>query len=43
MSFIDKPDLKYGFWIGLGLVLAFAVWNFFTIILPNLLGGRRRG
>lgn len=23
MSFIDKPDLKQGFWLGLGVLLAF--------------------
>lgn len=25
MSFIDTPDLKTGFWVGLGVALAFLV------------------
>lgn len=25
MSFVDKPDLKTGFWVGLGLLGAFTV------------------
>lgn len=24
---IDKADLKYGFWVGLGLLFAFLVWH----------------
>lgn len=24
---MDKGDLKYGFWVGLGLLLAFLVWR----------------
>ena len=27
---IDTHDLKYGFWVGLGLILAFALWHFIT-------------
>jgi len=26
MAIVDKPDLKTGFWIGLGVVFALAVW-----------------
>ena len=26
MAFVDTGDLKLGFWVGLGVVLAFAVW-----------------
>lgn len=38
MAFVDKPDLKTGFWVGLGVVLAFAVWA-----LASGLLGRARG
>ncbi len=24
---VDKGDLRYGFWVGLGLLLAFLVWR----------------
>lgn len=24
---IDKADLKYGFWVGMGLLFAFLVWH----------------
>jgi hypothetical protein len=27
---IDKGDLKYGFWVGLGLLSAFLVWHLAT-------------
>ena len=27
MTLIDKPDLKYGFWLGIGLLLAFLIWH----------------
>lgn len=26
MAFVEKTDLKSGFWVGLGVVLALAVW-----------------
>ena len=26
MAFVDKSDLKLGFWVGLGLMAAFALW-----------------
>lgn len=33
---IDKPDLKTGFWVGLGVVLALAVWGFVQVFLMKL-------
>lgn len=36
---IDKPDLKYGFWLGIGLLLAFLVWS----LISRLIGRARRG
>jgi hypothetical protein len=38
MAFVDKPDLKLGFWIGLGLLLAFAAWALAAALL-----GRAKG
>ena len=38
MAMVDKGDLKLGFWVGLGLMLAFAVWA-----LAASLIGRARG
>ncbi len=32
------PDIKYGFYVGLGLLLAFLIWGFAT----QLLGRARR-
>ena len=38
MAFVDKPDLKTGFWLGLGLIIAFAVWALGTGLLGRLRG-----
>jgi hypothetical protein len=38
MAFVDKGDLKLGFWVGLGLLIAFAAWA-----LAAALIGRVRG
>jgi len=38
MAFVDKPDLKTGFWVGLGLLIAIAAWA-----LAAGLFGRLRG
>ncbi len=38
MALVDKGDLRLGFWVGLGLMLAFAVWA-----LAAALVGRARG
>lgn len=27
MAMIDTPDLKYGFYVGLGLLFAFFIWH----------------
>ena len=35
MAFVEKGDLKMGFWIGLGVVLALFVWG-----LIQSFGGR---
>lgn len=34
---IDKGDLKYGFWVGTGLLLAVLVWH----LLSRLAAGAR--
>lgn len=31
MAFVDKADFKTGFWIGLGVILAFAAWGLFQL------------
>jgi hypothetical protein len=33
---IDRPDLKKGFWLGLGLVGAFIVWGLASLVLAKL-------
>lgn len=38
MSVIDKPDLRYGFWVGLGLLLAFLAWHLLTGLLARARG-----
>lgn len=38
MAFVDKGDLKLGFWLGLGLMIAFAVWAFGTGLLARFRG-----
>jgi hypothetical protein len=35
MAAIDKTDLKTGFWVGLGLALAFALFTFVTMLLKR--------
>ena len=35
---IDKPDLKYGFWLGIGLLLAFLVWRLGTAAVARARG-----
>lgn len=35
---IDKPDLKYGFWVGLGLLIAFLVWHLASAALSRARG-----
>ena len=35
---IDKPDLKYGFWVGLGLLLAFLAWRLGSSLLARARG-----
>ena len=32
MAKINTHDIGYGFWLGLGLLLAFAVWGFVTML-----------
>lgn len=38
MAFVDKPDLKTGFWLGLGLLIAISAWA-----LASGLFGKLRG
>lgn len=40
MSVIDKPDLKYGFWLGIGLLFAFLAWHVVSAMLAR---ARSRG
>ena len=41
MSVIDTGDLKTGFWLGLGLLIAFGVWGFVSLLLHR--AGARDG
>lgn len=36
---MDKADLKYGFWVGLGLLLAFLVWRLASSALNRARSG----
>jgi hypothetical protein len=36
MPFLDKPDLKTGFWLGLGLLIAITAWALATGLLGRL-------
>lgn len=38
MAFVEKGDLKLGFWLGLGLMAAFAVWALATGLFGRLRG-----
>ena len=35
---IDKSDLKYGFWVGLGLLAAFLAWHLATSAINRARG-----
>jgi hypothetical protein len=38
MAFAAKGDLKLGFWVGLGLMIAFAAWALATGLFGKLRG-----
>ena len=38
MAFADKGDLKLGFWVGIGLMAAFALWALATGAFGKLRG-----
>lgn len=38
MSVVDKPDLRYGFWLGIGLLLAFLAWRIGTALVARARG-----
>lgn len=38
MAMVDKSDLKLGFWVGLGLLLAFAVWALASSLISRARG-----
>lgn len=40
---IDTGDLKYGFYVGLGLLFAFLVWHLASRVLGRAAGGRHDG
>lgn len=35
---IDTPDIKYGFYVGLGLLLAFLLWGLATRVIGSARG-----
>jgi hypothetical protein len=35
MAKINKSEISYGFWVGLGLLLAFAVWGLIRVLLSR--------
>lgn len=40
---IDTPDIKYGFYVGLGLLFAFLVWHVASAALSRARGARTDG
>lgn len=36
---MKKTELSYGFWVGLGLLLAFAAWQLLTRLMARVAGG----
>jgi hypothetical protein len=38
VAIVDKPDLKTGFWVGLGLVGAFIVWGLVSALMARARG-----
>lgn len=40
MSFIDKADLKTGFWLGLGVILALMAATFAQVLVMKARGTR---
>lgn len=42
MSFIDKPELKTGFWLGLGFLLALLVLGIIRALFYRATAGRQR-
>lgn len=38
MALIDKPDLRFGFWVGLGVLLAFMAWRIASALLARARG-----
>lgn len=41
MPFIDKPDLKSGFWLGLGVIFAFMFIGFVQLLAGRAVGKRK--
>lgn len=39
----DKAELKTGFYLGLGLLLALLVWSFVTLALSKVMDKRSHG
>lgn len=40
---MKKGNISYGFWVGLGLLLAFAVWHLASMLMSKVAGGRDGG
>jgi hypothetical protein len=36
MALIDKPDLRTGFWVGLGFALAYTLFAFVSMMLKRV-------
>lgn len=37
---MNKHEIGMGFWVGLGLLLAFAVWQLVSALMAKVAGGR---
>lgn len=36
---MKKGEISYGFWVGLGLLMAFAVWHLVSYLMSRVAGG----
>lgn len=38
MAVLNKPQISYGFYLGIGLLLAFLVWGLLSLALGRVVG-----
>jgi len=38
MALVNRPQVSSGFWLGIGLLLAFLVWGVLSLFLGRMVG-----